>query len=70
MAPKKDLTLSKKKDKYRIRNWRQYNQSLVNRGSITFWFDEQSISKWYSVERPGKPGRPGTFPNDAIRCGY
>ena len=69
MAPKKDTTPSKKKDKYRIRNWRQYNQSLVNRGSITFWFDEAAIAKWYSVERSDKPGRPETYSDDAIRCG-
>ena len=69
MAPKKDLTPSKKKSKYRIRNWGQYNKSLVNRGSITFWFDENSIKKWYSVERSNKPGRPDTYSDDAIRCG-
>lgn len=69
MAPKKDTTPSKKKDKYRIRNWRQYNQSLVNRGSITFWFDEAAIGKWYSVARSDKPGRPETYSDDAIRCG-
>ena len=39
------------KDKYRIRNWKQYNQSLVNRGSITFWFNDEAITKWYSAER-------------------
>ncbi len=69
MASKKDTTPSKKKDKYRIRNWRQYNQSLVNRGSITFWFDEAAIVRWYSVERSDKPGRPETYSDDAIRCG-
>jgi Transposase DDE domain len=69
MAPKKDATPPKKKDKYRIRNWKQYNQSLVNRGSITFWFDENATEKWYSVERPDKPGRPDTYSDDAIRCG-
>jgi hypothetical protein len=69
MAPKKDTTPSKKKDKYRIRNWRQYNQSLVNRGSVTFWFDEAAIARWYSVERSDKPGRPETYSDDAIRCG-
>jgi hypothetical protein len=69
MAPKKDTTPSKQKDKYRIRNWRQYNQSLVNRGSITFWFDEAAIAKWYSVERSNKPGRPDTYSDDAMRCG-
>ena len=61
--------MAQKKDKYRIRNWKEYNQSLVNRGSITFWFDEDAISKWYSVERTDKPGRPETYSDDAIRCG-
>lgn len=59
----------KKKDKYRIRNWKEYNRSLVNRGSITFWFDEDAISKWHSVERTDKPGRPETYSDDAIQCG-
>lgn len=31
-----------KKD-YRVRNWSQYNKSLINRGSITFWLDEKSL---------------------------
>ena len=60
---------SKKKEKYRTRNWKEYNKSLVNRGSITFWFDEDSVRKWYSVERTEKPGRPDTYSDDAIRCG-
>lgn len=69
MAPKKDTTPSKKKDKYRIRNWQQYNQSLVNRGSITFWFDEEAIKKWHSTEKTGKPGRPEVYSDFAVRCG-
>jgi hypothetical protein len=69
MAPKKDKTPSKKKDKYRTRNWKEYSQALVNRGSITFWFDEDAIAKWHSVKRTGKPGRPDTYSDDAIRCG-
>jgi len=60
---------STKKDKYRTRNWKDYNQSLVNRGSITFWFDQNSREKWYSIKRTNKPGRPDTYSNDAIRCG-
>lgn len=59
----------KKKDRYRIRNWKEYNQSLVNRGSITFWFSEDIIAKWYSLERMGKPGRPDVYSDEAIRCG-
>lgn len=60
---------SKTQNKYRTRNWKEYNQSLVNRGSITFWFSEDAIEKWYSVERAGKPGRPDTYSDDTIRCG-
>jgi len=48
MAIKKDSHPSKKKDKYHIRNWNQYNKSLKNRGSITFWFSPEAIEKWYS----------------------
>ena len=25
---------------YKISNWREYNASLVRRGAITVWFDE------------------------------
>jgi hypothetical protein len=69
MASKKDSTPSKKKDKYRIRNWAEYNRSLVNRGSITFWFDEEAIKKWHDTEKTGKPGKPEIYSDFAIRCG-
>ena len=68
-TPKRDHQTSRTKDKYRIRNWKEYNQSLVNRGSITFWFSNDAIEKWYSVERTDKPGRPETYSDDAVRCG-
>lgn len=57
-----------KRDSYRIRNWRQYSQSLVNRGSITFWFCDEAIAKWYSSERTEKQGRPDVYSEDTIRC--
>ena len=57
------------KDKYRIRNWREYNQSLINRGSITFWFNDEAIAKWYSTEESKKQGRPMLYSDNAIRCG-
>lgn len=30
-----------KKTNYRVRNWRQYNKALMNRGSITVWISEE-----------------------------
>jgi hypothetical protein len=32
---------------YRVTNWGAYNKSLVNRGSITFWFDEDLQENWH-----------------------
>lgn len=68
-SPKKDTQTPRKKDKYRICNWKQYNQSLINRGSITFWFNEEAIQKWYSVTSIKKRGHPEIYSDEAIRCG-
>lgn len=56
------------KTKYRVRNWKQYNRSLINRGSITFWFSDDVIAQWNSTERSGKKGRPPLYSNEAILC--
>jgi hypothetical protein len=34
------------KKAYRVRNWKEYNTSLVNRGSLTFWFSPDVIEQW------------------------
>lgn len=57
-----------KKQKYRIRNWSQYNRSLINRGSITVWFDEESIAKWHKSKVTKRRGRPKTYADIAIHC--
>jgi hypothetical protein len=54
---------------YRIRNWRKYNEALVKRGSITFWFSEECISHWTNTERNGKRGRPEKYTDLVIECG-
>jgi hypothetical protein len=35
------------KSKYRVSNWREYNESLRNMGSLTIWFSDEAISGWY-----------------------
>lgn len=47
----------KVKDKYKILNWKQYNESLKNRGRITLWISDAAINSWAftgSRERGGK----------------
>lgn len=58
----------KKKQLYRIRNWKQYNKALCNRGSITFWFDEDSIQSWLNHGKSGKRGKPPTYGDSCIEC--
>jgi IS5 family transposase len=53
--------------KYRLRNWKQYNESLVKRGSLTIWFSEDVVSAWNNRARTGKRGRPKDYDETAIR---
>ncbi len=46
----------KNKAKYRIRNWSDYNRSLVNRGSLTFWIAEDLLANWIEKEKSGGRG--------------
>lgn len=54
------------KKPYRVRNWSDYNKSLVNRGSITFWFSEDATKQWHNVELTGKRGKPQKYSHVAI----
>jgi hypothetical protein len=48
MKTTKDITnRNKLKKKYKIRNWSQYNTSLINRGSLTLWISDDIASWWY-----------------------
>jgi Transposase DDE domain len=58
----------KKKQQYRIRNWSQYNKALSLRGSITFWFDEDTLQSWLNHSRSGKRGKPRTYGEACIQC--
>ena len=56
----------KPKVKYRIGNWPEYNQALINRGSLTIWFDESSLDCWFASKKPEGPGHPLVYSNVAI----
>jgi len=56
-----------KKIAYRVRNWKNYNRSLINRGNLTIWFSEDAIKKWYqSPSKVKKRGRSFTYSNTYI----
>ena len=44
--------------KRRVTNWREYDESLRRRGSLTVWFSDEVIEAWKASPRTGRGGRP------------
>jgi len=57
-----------RKGTYKITNWRKYNESLVQRGSITFWFSEDVIEQWHHANDRPKVGHSFVYSDTAIEC--
>lgn len=53
---------------YRVRNWKDYNQTLINRGSLSIWFDKDCIDNWSNTNRTGQRGRPEKYNDVVIEC--
>ena len=56
-----------RKSQHRIRNWHDYNESLVQRGSITLWISEEDIGAW-KPDGPRKRGGQLQYSDGAIQC--
>lgn len=53
------------KDKYKVRNWREYNEGLKQRGALTLWISEEGLKQWrYTGER--RRGAQPTYSDLAI----
>src|SRR3954462_11716375 len=42
----------------KVTNWREYDESLRRRGSVTVWFSDEAIEAWKASPRTGRGGRP------------
>jgi IS5 family transposase len=54
------------KPQYRIKNWSEYDAALKQRGSLTFWFNEETLDEWLNKEKTGKKGASNRYSNVAI----
>jgi len=54
------------KKQYKVRNWKEYNQALVDRGKVTFWITEKALEAWQEEKKTGKRGKPKLYSNIAI----
>jgi Transposase DDE domain len=52
---------------YRIRNWKHYNDALVQRGSLTLWVDQAALDAW-RYQGPIQQGAQFRFSDTAIEC--
>lgn len=69
MTNKQKTSSNKKKVTYRVRNWSDYNKSLVQRGSITLWINEDVIENWHPDAPEQRPrGGQVRYSDQAIEC--
>src|SRR3954471_1104056 len=52
---------------YRVTNWAQYNDALVNRGSLTVWVDRDALDAWHH-QGPSRWGAQFIYSDVAIQC--
>jgi len=52
---------------YRVRNWKQYNEALVRRGSLTLWVDQAALEAW-RYRGPTQRGAQFQYSDPAIEC--
>jgi hypothetical protein len=53
------------KTKYHVRNWPEYERSLVQRGDVTIWMSPAAVAGW-KAERMGRPGGQPKYSAAAI----
>lgn len=54
--------------RYRVKNWQEYNQSLIERGNVELWFNEDVLDNWTHPSANGRRGRPRVYSDVAMQC--
>ena len=44
--------------KRKVTNWREYDESLRRRGSLTVWFSDEAVEAWKAEPRTSRGGQP------------
>src|SRR3954466_13150615 len=50
------------KQKHKVTNWREYDASLRQRGSLTVWFTDDAVQAWQAEPRTTRGGQPDYSP--------
>lgn len=57
------------KAEYKVNNWREYDQALQNRGSLTLWVTPAALASWHPAPT-GQRGRARRYSDLAIETGH
>jgi hypothetical protein len=60
-----DVARKGTKTQYKVTNWREYNKSLIERGSITLWISDDVLENWFG-KKEGNVGRPKTYSDKTV----
>jgi hypothetical protein len=60
--------ITRVKDKYKIKNWKAYNKSLCQRGSLTLWLEDSVMEEWERLSRKKKEVGEQTYSDSIIQC--
>ena len=56
------------KDKYKVKNWKAYNQSLVQRGQLTIWLEDSELRAWRDIDTSKKVVGENLYADCVIQC--
>jgi len=57
------------KVRYRVSNWREYDQAWQERGSLTLWVTPEALAAWHPTPS-GKRGRARSYSDLAMETGH
>src|SRR3954453_2042343 len=46
------------RQRHKVANWREYDASLRQRGSLTVWFTDEAVAAWGAEPRTTRGGQP------------
>ena len=46
------------RQRHKVANWREYDASLRQRGSLTVWFTDEAVAAWAAEPRTTRGGQP------------
>jgi hypothetical protein len=61
-------TTTPAKDKYKIINWKAYNKSLQQRGTVSIWIEQSLLREWREIKAERKVVAEKLYSDSIIEC--